>query len=86
MAIIDAALLKSKFKSGSAPTGQDFTDLIDTLLAISTDGETGPQGAAGPQGSAGATGAQGPSGFNGTVDTREFYTKAEIDAIIDSLK
>jgi hypothetical protein len=37
MARIDLAAVKSKFESGDRPTGQDFLDLIDTLVQQSTD-------------------------------------------------
>lgn len=37
MARIDLATVKSKFESGDRPTGQDFVDLIDTLVQQSTD-------------------------------------------------
>lgn len=55
-------------------------------------GDPGPQGtkgdigATGPKGATGATGTQGPKGDigatgpKGVVDTKDFYTKAEIDA------
>jgi len=34
---IDIANLKSKFETGDRPTGQDYVDLIDTLISQSTD-------------------------------------------------
>jgi hypothetical protein len=37
MARVSVATLKSKFESGDRPTGQDFADLIDTLIQQSTD-------------------------------------------------
>jgi hypothetical protein len=40
----------------------------------------GPAGPAGPAGAAGAQGSQGPQGPTGTVDTSNFYTKAESDS------
>ena len=41
-------------------------------------GETGPEGPAGPRGE---TGPQGPAGV---VDTSNFYTKSEVDALVGS--
>lgn len=37
MARVDIATIKSKFESGDRPTGQDFVDLIDTLISQATD-------------------------------------------------
>jgi hypothetical protein len=37
MAKINLNTLKSKFESGDKPTGQDYSDLIDTLAAQATD-------------------------------------------------
>jgi hypothetical protein len=37
MAKINLNTLKSKFETGDKPTGQDYTDLIDTLAAQATD-------------------------------------------------
>jgi hypothetical protein len=37
MAKINLNTLKSKFETGDKPTGQDFSDLIDTLAAQATD-------------------------------------------------
>lgn len=37
MAKVDLSYLKTRFESGDRPTQQDFTDLIDTLAAASTD-------------------------------------------------
>lgn len=34
---IDVANLKSKFETGDRPTGQDYVDLIDTLISQATD-------------------------------------------------
>lgn len=42
-------------------------------------GPQGPKGDAGPKGDVGLTGPQGPAG---TVDTTQFYTKAQTDAAI----
>lgn len=37
MARADVATLKSKFETGDRPTGQDYVDLIDTLISQATD-------------------------------------------------
>ena len=37
MAKVDLSYLKTRFESGDRPNQQDFTDLIDTLAAASTD-------------------------------------------------
>lgn len=37
MARVDVTTLRSKFESGDRPTGQDYADLIDTLIQQSTD-------------------------------------------------
>ena len=37
MARVDLTTLKSKFETGDRPTGQDYADLIDTLIQQSTD-------------------------------------------------
>jgi hypothetical protein len=37
MAKVDISYLKTRFESGDRPSQQDFTDLIDTLAAASTD-------------------------------------------------
>lgn len=37
MARVDINVVKSKFESGDRPTGQDFLNLIDTLVQQSTD-------------------------------------------------
>jgi hypothetical protein len=37
MAKINLNTLKSKFETGDKPTGQDYSDLIDTLAAQATD-------------------------------------------------
>jgi hypothetical protein len=37
MAKVDLSYLKTRFESGDRPSQQDFTDLIDTLAAKSTD-------------------------------------------------
>ena len=37
MAKTDISTLKSKFETGDRPTGADYVDLIDTLIAQSTD-------------------------------------------------
>jgi hypothetical protein len=37
MAKVDLSYLKTRFESGDRPSQQDFTDLIDTLAANSTD-------------------------------------------------
>jgi hypothetical protein len=37
MAKINLNTLKTKFESGDKPTGQDYSDLIDTLAAQATD-------------------------------------------------
>jgi hypothetical protein len=37
MAKVDLSYLKTRFESGDRPSQQDFTDLIDTLAAASTD-------------------------------------------------
>ena len=41
MAVTTKADLKSRFENGDEPNAQDFIDLIDTLVAISTDGTFG---------------------------------------------
>jgi hypothetical protein len=67
----DGSLAKKDFKAGQLPAG--------------AKGDTGPQGPAGPQGAQGAQGAQGVQGEQGvkgdtgTVDTSNFYTKAQSD-------
>ena len=45
----------------------------------STPGPPGPQGDQGPQGAVGATGPAGEDGQDGTVDTSNFYNKAQVD-------
>jgi hypothetical protein len=37
MAKVEMSYLKTRFESGDRPSQQDFTDLIDTLAAASTD-------------------------------------------------
>ena len=37
MARIDVNTLKTKFETGDRPTGQDYVDLIDTLISQATD-------------------------------------------------
>ena len=37
MAKVDLSYLKTRFESGDRPSQQDFSDLIDTLAAASTD-------------------------------------------------
>jgi hypothetical protein len=37
MARTDIVTLKSKFETGDRPTGQDYVDLIDTLISQATD-------------------------------------------------
>lgn len=37
MARLDIDAIKSKFETGDKPNGQDFVDLIDTLIAQATD-------------------------------------------------
>lgn len=37
MARTDIITLKTKFETGDRPTGQDYVDLIDTLISQSTD-------------------------------------------------
>jgi hypothetical protein len=44
-----------------------------------SNGQQGGQGLKGDQGVPGPTGAQGPTGATGTVDTSNFWTKAESD-------
>ena len=46
--------LKEAFKTGNIPTGQDFSDFIDSVWNLEDDGEGIP----------GPTGATGPSGTN----------------------
>ena len=36
MARVDVTSLKSKFETGDRPTGQDYVDLIDTLISQAT--------------------------------------------------
>ena len=45
-------------------------------------GDTGAMGPQGPKGDVGMIGPQGPKGDTGTVDTTNFYTKAQTDAAI----
>lgn len=47
-------------------------------------GPQGPQGETGPQGPAGPRGETGPQGPAGVVDTSNFYTKSEVDALVGS--
>lgn len=37
MAKLDITTIKSKFETGDRPTGQDYVDLIDTLISQATD-------------------------------------------------
>jgi hypothetical protein len=67
MAIIPISTLKTKFESGDRPTGQDFTDLIDTTSyraeALGGDGNN----------SATITGVETATVFD-TIDTTVFRT------------
>jgi hypothetical protein len=67
MAIIPISTLKTKFESGDRPTGQDFTDLIDTTSyraeALGGDGNN----------SATITGIETATVFD-TIDTSVFRT------------
>ena len=63
------SLLAKDFRRGQLPAG--------------ARGPVGPKGDAGPKGeagTAGATGPEGPQGPTGTVDTSNFFNKAESDA------
>jgi hypothetical protein len=65
----NGSLAKKDFKAGQLPAG--------------AKGDTGAQGPAGPQGAQGQQGAQGiqgDKGDTGTVDTSNFYTKAQSDS------
>lgn len=37
MAVQAKDYLKTRFESGDTPSAQDFTDLVDSLVAVSTD-------------------------------------------------
>ena len=67
MAVISITTLKAKFESGDRPTGQDFTDLIDTTSyraeALGGDGNN----------SATITGIETATVFD-TIDTSVFRT------------
>jgi hypothetical protein len=67
MAIVPISTLKTKFESGDRPTGQDFTDLIDTTSyraeALGGDGNN----------SATITGIETATVFD-TIDTSVFRT------------
>ena len=67
MAIIPITTLKSKFESGDVPTGQDFTDLIDTTSyraeSLGGDGNN----------SSTITGIENPTVFD-TINTSVFRT------------
>ena len=65
----DGSLAKKDFKAGQLPTG-----------AKGDTGAQGPAGPQGPQGQQGAQGVQGDKGDTGTVDTSNFYTKAQSDS------
>jgi hypothetical protein len=49
-------------------------------VTIDATGPTGATGPAGPSGAPGSPGAPGPSGAPATVDTSQYYTKAQSDA------
>lgn len=67
MAILPINTLKTKFESGDIPTGQDFTDLIDTTSyraeSLGADGNN----------SATINGIENPTVFD-TIDTSIFRT------------
>lgn len=64
-------------KNGGAGTEEDFL--------LSLKGISGPKGEAGPQGPQGERGPVGPKGEAGIVDTKNFYTKEEVDDIIKTI-
>ena len=61
----DKEILKQKFATGQIPTGEDFSQLIDTVGTPGEDGAKGPKGDIGPQGPQGEPGDQGPQGDPG---------------------
>lgn len=67
-----------KIKNKETGEWQDIPALVGPPGAEGPKGETGPQGPVGPRGE---TGPQGPAGV---VDTSNFYTKSEVDALVGS--
>lgn len=65
----DGSLVPADFKPGSIANG-----------APGAPGVPGADGAAGPQGPQGPQGPKGDKGDTGTVDTSNFFTKAQSDA------
>lgn len=65
----DGSLVAADFKAGELPAG-----------AQGAAGPAGPSGPAGPQGPQGAQGPKGDTGATGTIDTSNFFTKAQSDS------
>ena len=59
--------------------GDTFVRSNGQLIRLDQLSGTGPAGPQGEQGPQGATGATGPAGQDGTVDTTNFYNKAQVD-------
>ena len=65
--------------SGSGPQGeQGPAGATGPQGAQGAQGPQGAQGATGPAGAQGATGPTGEDGADGTVDTSNFYNKAQV--------
>lgn len=68
----NGSLLGKDFKAGELPAGAKGDP--------GPKGDTGPQGVQGIQGPQGDQGLKGDKGDTGTVDTSNFYTKAQSDS------
>lgn len=66
--------------------GQIFHEWNGTVLTITSDSGTSSMDLAGPQGDMGIRGPQGPAGEGGGggADLSNYYTKAEIEALLVS--
>lgn len=67
--------------------GQIFHEWNGTVLTITSDSGTSSMDLAGPKGDMGIRGPQGPAGEGGggeSADLSNYYTKAEIDALLVS--
>lgn len=53
-----------------------------TVLTITSDSGTSSMDLRGPKGDTGVRGPQGPAGDGASVDMGDYYTKAEIDAML----
>ena len=79
-----------KIRNKETGEWQDIPALVGPPGPQGPKGDTGPQGIqgpAGPQGPQGPIGPQGdtgPQGPAGVVDTSNFYTKSEVDALVGS--